>query len=433
MTRKVAPTGASVLPFITLFVLPAVALDVNVKSVASITNTSSQILEGLMKTYANTSASTGGFVQVQPWYWWLSGTGWNAVLDYTVYTNDTAYKADLLTALNNNVGANYDFAPAEQSGWEANDDQAYWLYNALTALEYDFDEIQPCVGEGLGVNGTCQNSWLSIATNTFNDYVSRWFHDNATCGGGLKWQYNQAANPNGYFYKNSVTNGGFFQTAARLARYTGNSTYAHWAGTIWDWSAAVGLITSGARTNVVDGASDSGTDNCTAVNDDKWSYNIGTYLMGAANMYAYTGDQALSNQQATWQERVSGLLAGANHTFFSPPTGNATGVMYEQNCELTAECNTDQTSFKSSLARWMAKTAVLVPSFRDDIVAMLATTAQRAAASCVDASGSLVCGQRWWIADGYDGLTEFGSMLSSLDAVQSLLVERAPQLAKLGN
>lgn len=367
-------------------------------------------------------------------------------MDYTVFTADTTYKANLLTALAENIGENNDFVPASQASWEANDgkrcfftttpvqaqadsvcivlDQVYWLYSALTALEYDFDPISPCTGEGTGANGTCANSWLSIATNAFNLYVTRWNADDATCGGGLKWQYNPSAN--GYTYKNSVTNGGFFQTAARLARYTGNTTYADWAVKIWDWSTSVGFVTS--TFNVYDGAGDEDTANCTGIDQDQWSYNVATYLHGAAHMYAYT------RGNATWEARVQGLVAAANATFFSPPSGNATGVMYEQNCELTSACTIDQTSFKSSLARWMGKTAMLVPSVKDGIMALLETSAKSAAASCADgASGNVTCGMKWWTADGFDGYSDFGSMLSALEVVQSLMVTNAPKLATLAS
>lgn len=372
-----------------------------------------------------TPSPTGDFNQPQPWYWWLSGSGWTAVMDYTIYTNDTTYKSPLLSALSQNVGTSLDFVPAAQAGWEANDDQAYWVYNALTALEYGFDNIDPCTGEGIGANGSCANSWLSIATNAFSDYVGRWNADSATCGGGLKWQYNPSAN--GYTYKNAVSNGGFFQTAARLARYTGNATYADWAGRIWDWSTTVGLV--GADFHVVDGTSDAGTDNCTSLDGDQWSYNVATYLHGAAHMYAHTGGDAV------WEARVSGLLGAANATFFSPPTGgNASGIMYEPNCEMSSSCSIDQTSFKSSLSRWMGKAAVLVPSVQDDIMALLTASAEGAAASCTDASsGSMACGMQWWTAEGYDGYSDFGSMLSALEVVQGLLVTNAPKLAALAS
>lgn len=364
-------------------------------------------------------------------------------MDYTVLTNDTTHRAALLSALAENAGASNDFAPAAQASWEANDDQAYWVYAALTALEYSF----PCSDDDNGASGTasaCADRWLALATNALAAWEARWAADGATCGGGLKWQWNTAAA--GYTYKNAVTNGGVFQAAARLARYTGDAAYAAWAGRVWDWSSAgtgVGLV--GPAFDVYDGASDEGTQNCSVVNDDRWSYNVATYLHGAANMYAYHASGAGGNETAAgeWEARVVGLLGAANRTFFSPPTGggNATGVMYEQECETAwaagASCGTDQTSFKSSLARWMGKTAALVPSVKGEVTGLLEASARAAAASCAEVGGGegqgatrLACGMRWWTAEGFDGYSDFGSMLSALEVVQSLLVTtNAPALA----
>ncbi|CAN8100189.1 unnamed protein product [Discula destructiva] len=422
MAQKPSLVRASVLSlFAGLLVPSAAAIDLDTTSADSISSTAKTIASSFIATYYNASSTAGDFVQPQPWYWWLSGSGWTAIMDYTVFTNDTTHKTALLAALSENIGANNDFVPASQANWEANDDQAYWVYSALTALEYDFDAL-PCTGKGTGANGTCANSWLSIATNAFNLFVARWAADSATCGGGLKWQYDP--NANGYYYKNSVSNGGFFQTAARLARYTGNATYADWAGKVWDWSTSVGFV--GPAFNVFDGAGDQGTANCTAIDQNQWSYNVATYLHGAAHMYAYLGGDAV------WEGRVKGLVKAATATFFSPPTGNATGVMYEPVCEMTSACSIDQTSFKSSLARWMGKTAVLVPSVANETMGLLESSAKAAAASCTNGtSGNVVCGMQWWTVDGFDGYSDFGSMLSALEVVQSLLVTKAPQMATL--
>lgn len=416
MARRLTLVTASVLPFLSF----STALSLDTTNPVTITQAATSIANSLMTTYHNPNSTAGDFNQPQPWFWWLSGSGWTALLDYTVYTADTTHKPALLAALAENLGPNLDFAPAEQASWEANDDQAYWLYGALTALEYGFDEPTPGV-------------WLAAANNVFSKFVARWAADAATCGGGLKWQFDPAAN--GFFYKNSVTNGGFFQTAARLARYSaaaagGNTTYADWARTVWDWSTGAGFVA--ADYSVYDGASDEGTDNCTTINGIQWSYNVATYLHGAANMYAYTGAVGLVDEQAVWATRVQGLVDAANRTFFSPPDGSAPGVMYEQFCEPTASCTIDQTSFKSSLSRWLGKTAILVPGVKDQIMSLLATSAGRAAGSCTDAaSGAVSCGMKWWAPEGFDGYTDFGSMLSALEVVQSLLVGNAPALATL--
>lgn len=390
-----------------------VGLDIDVNNEVSIKQAAAEIAQGLY-VYHNPRSTAGDFNQPQPWFWWLSGNGWEAVLNYITYTNDTTYQADLLTALSENVGPYYDFAPPSQASWEANDDQVYWVYNALTALEYDFEPL-PCVASG---DGDCLNSWIAISTNAFNLFASRWNADSSTCGGGLKWQYN--VNAAGYYYKNAVTNGGFFQTAARLARYTGNQTYADWATKIWDWSTAVGIVNSDYH--VFDGTWDEDGANCSVVSGDEWSYNVASYMHGAAHMYALTeGD--IKN---TWDSRVQGLVAAAKSTFFGP-SASATDVMYEQKCELAGSCGTDQTSFKGSLSRWLGKTAVLVPSVTGGILDLLEASAQGAAAAC-SGYGNSTCGMRWYVGD-FDGQSDFGVELSALEVVQSLLVTNAPVLA----
>lgn len=90
----------------------------------------------------------------------------------------------------------------------------------MTAAELKFPDPEPR-----------QPQWLAIAQAVFNNQARRW--DAKTCGGGLRWQFNPFSN--GYDLKNTISNGCFFQLAARLARYTKNETYAHWANTAYDW------------------------------------------------------------------------------------------------------------------------------------------------------------------------------------------------------
>ena len=132
-------------------------------------------------------------------------------------------------------------------------------------------------------------SWLSLAIAVFNTQVPRW--NTRTCGGGLNWQiftFN-----NGYDYKNTISNGAFFNIAARLARYTGNSTYAEWAVKAWDWELSVGLVSQDYH--FYDGTSE--RLNCTEINHIQWTYNAGIHMSGVAalwNMSDTTGDTASS-------------------------------------------------------------------------------------------------------------------------------------------
>lgn len=134
-----------------------------------------------------------------------------------------------------------------------NDDQAFWAIASLNAAEYGFP-----VAEGNAIT-----MWTDLAEAAFNTMVPRWFTTH--CGGGLQWQVFKS-NP-GWGYKNSISNGGFFQMAARLARLTGNQTYVDWSNKIWDWMEGVGFIDQSY--NVFDGAGSQG--NCTDINKVIWS------------------------------------------------------------------------------------------------------------------------------------------------------------------
>jgi mannan endo-1,6-alpha-mannosidase len=158
--------------------------------------------------------------------------------------------------------------PTNQTKTEGNDDQGFWGMTAMTAAEVNYPNPP-----------SDQPQWLALAQAVFNDMVGRW--DTSTCEGGLRWQiftFNT-----GYDYKNSIANGCLFNIAARLARYTGNSSYADWAEKTWDWVEGVGLMSDDY--SVYDGTSD--TTNCTSIDKLQFSYNQGIYLFGAAMMYNY--------------------------------------------------------------------------------------------------------------------------------------------------
>lgn len=84
--------------------------------------------------------------------------------------------------------------------------------------------------------------------------------------------------------KNAISNGGFFQLAARLARYTGDNEYATWATKVWDWSVNTPLVNN--KTWLVQDSTE-GTEDCKNGANIPWTYNYGAYLMGTAYMYNY--------------------------------------------------------------------------------------------------------------------------------------------------
>lgn len=201
-----------------------------------------------------------------PYYWWEAGAMFNAIIDYWFVTGDDQWNEWTTQGLLWQAGDNAAFMPNNQTKTEGNDDQAFWGFTAMSAAERNFPNPPDD-----------QPGWLEMAQATFNTQAPRW--DDSSCGGGLRWQiftWN-----NGYNYKNTISTGGFFNLAARLARYTGNQTYADWAERAWDWTYNVGFMTH--EYHFWDGASD--LSNCTDMNKIEWTYNAGVFLLGAANMY----------------------------------------------------------------------------------------------------------------------------------------------------
>ncbi|KAL2074012.1 hypothetical protein VTL71DRAFT_7790 [Oculimacula yallundae] len=368
----------------------------------SIKAASSKIAYGMMSYYTGNHTGDNPGNLPAPYYWWEAGSMFGTMVEYWYYTNDTSYNPTVTEALLSQVGENKDFMPLNQTKTEGNDDQGFWGMAAMSAAEMKYPDPP---------GGKVQ--WLALAQAVFNEMVERW--DESTCGGGLRWQiftFNA-----GYTYKNSIANGCLFNIAARLARYTGNQTYADWADKTWNWMDRVGLI--GDKFEVYDGSSD--TENCSSVDHIQFSYNQGIFLFGSAVMYEFT------NQSSTWQTRLEGLL-NSTDIFFKD------GIMYESACETvktTGTCNTDQQSFKAYLSRWMAATAKLVPAYHDTIMKLLKPSAKAAAAQCSGGTDGMTCGEHWY--QPYDGLYGLGQQMSALSVVQSMLIDEAPALATNGN
>jgi mannan endo-1,6-alpha-mannosidase len=231
-----------------------------------------------------------------PYYWWEAGAMFMTLIQYWYFTGDATYNNVTTQGLLAQIGPNKNYMPPNQTKTEGNDDQAFWAFAALTAAG---SCLIPCAFHegpttGHSISWTLisaelkypnppadQPSWLALAQAVFNFQTTEW--DDNTCGGGLRWQiftFN-----NGYDLKNLISNGGFFQLAARLAVYTGNQTYADWADKMWDWCTEKSLLINTKNWQINDNTDVK--NNCTTVDQLQWSYNYGTMLMGSAYMYNY--------------------------------------------------------------------------------------------------------------------------------------------------
>ncbi|KAG8422472.1 hypothetical protein J3459_010321 [Metarhizium acridum] len=333
--------------------------DLDVESQTSVRNVAATLAYETMTYYSGntTDPTSRDFGNLKkPYYWWVAGALWGALLDYYHYTSDPSYNSVVIQALlaPTNLGPNKDYMPSQHSDEEGNDDLFFWG---------------------------------SAVINVFNQLVGRW--DTKNCGGGLFWQI-LASNPNGLKYKNSVSNGGFFQLAARLGRATGNNTYLEWAEKIWDWNAE-------------------------STNKKSFSYTTGIFLYGAAIMAEQTGDDK-------WKQRTEKLLDEAGEYFF---TGKDKNIMWEAECEPSNKCNYDMVTFKGYLSRFMWQTSRITPSLSKKIEDLLVPTVKAAVATCTGGKSGHQCGMRWYDG-GFDGTVTLGPQMCALEVVQGLLIQDSP-------
>jgi len=344
--------------------------------------------------------------------WWEAGAMFGALINYWTYTNDTTYNPVVSQALQFQRGPDNNFNTPNQSKSMGVDDQAFWGFSAMDAVEANFpestDEDAP--------------SWLAMAQAVFNFQRDLW--DPTTCGGGFRWQV--FSFNSGYNLKNAVSNGGNFQLSARLAYVTGNTSYGDWAETVYDWMSTSALMQTDPSTGTLYIWDNTDTDNnCTDQTRYVWTYNYGTMLMGCAYMYAYT------NGSQVWLDRVNTILSSAITLFFPAKYGG--NIMSEIQCESTLVCDQDQKSFKAYLSRWMSVTSLLVPSTAGLIQPKLEASAQAAAGQCDGGASGRECGLQWYTTT-WDGTAGVGQQMAALSVIGSNLNKDifVPKTSKTG-
>jgi mannan endo-1,6-alpha-mannosidase len=316
------------------------------------------------------------------------------LIDYWHLTGDDTYNNITSQALLFQTGPHRDYMEPNYTASLGNDDQGFWGMTAMLAAENKFPDPPED-----------QAQWLALAQGVFNTMASPDRHDD-TCGGGMRWQIPPFNN--GYDYKNSIANGCFFNIGARLARYTGNTTYSKWAEETWDWMQSIGFMGTD-NDALYDGAHVQ--TNCTDINKAEFSYNNGVFTLGAAYMYNFTEDQK-------WKDRVDKLVDHGLATFFKD------GVAWEPNCEESNTCTTDMRSFKGYVARWYSVVTQIAPHTADTILPVLKSSAEAAVKQCTGGDNGRQCGFSW-SSGTFDGNLGVGEQMNVLGAVSSLLIGKA--------
>lgn len=382
-----------------LYAVLTTALSLDTNDPQSVKDASAIVAKGLMNYYDG--YNYGGVIGMFTWpyYWWEAGGAWGALIDYTYYTGDETYVDVIKQSLLYQTGDHNNYIPLNQSTTEGNDDQGFWGLAVMSATEKNFSNPDDP-----------EKAWLTLTQAVFNTMAARW--DNS-CGGGLRWQIFQWND--GYDYKNSVSNGCLFQLGARLARYTGNTSYVEVAEKTWNWMEDSGLIYEDRQWwFIYDGME---ADDCSNITRFQWSYNQGLFLAGSAFLYNFTGEEI-------WRNRTLQLLKGVE--VFVADVYGGSSVLYEAACQplksgTAPTCNQDQRSFKGYLSRFLGYTALMLPETEPTIRTIIVDSANAAAGSCSGGTDGVTCGLSW-TSGGWDGFYGLGEQMCALEIMNQLQI-----------
>ncbi|SMQ45315.1 unnamed protein product [Zymoseptoria tritici ST99CH_3D7] len=393
------------------------AIDLDVNNRDSVLKASKIVVDNILSVYNNYTESPGGIPGLlpQPYYWYNAGNMFNSLIKYWALSGDQSIVPTLQSALVFQLGPDFNYMPPNQSKSLGNDDQAAWALAAMSAAEYDL----PVPNDLLSNNIT----WASIADTVFKEQVARW--DTESCGGGLRWQiftFN-----NGYNYKNSISQASFTLLAARLHRFTGNSTfYGEWATRAVEWTRSIGLMNQNGQT--FDGTD--ATTNCSEINRLQWTNNAGLFLATGA----YSANATAPNSAAGryWSE-LNQQITNSSLRIFVYEDRN---IIYEVACEPSNNCNIDQTGFRAQFVRSLATYRDMAPSddsvSRQNITAVLRASANAAAAACVYGENGTSCANSWY--DPVDDTEDYyGQINQNLNALEVFLANLPSGDIKMGD
>ena len=169
-----------------LFASATFALDISLDSAQSVRDGAATIARDMMSFYegdqpGNVPGLLPGSLACNPavegtYCWWQAGAMWGALINYWQYTGDDTYNSHVAKAMLFQRGPDNNFNPPNQSRSMGIDDQAFWAFTALDAVEANLPESQD----------EDDPSWLALAQGLFNLQVDHW--DERTCGGGFRWQ-----------------------------------------------------------------------------------------------------------------------------------------------------------------------------------------------------------------------------------------------------
>lgn len=143
---------------------------------------------------------------------------------------------------------------------------------------------------------TGESKWNDVATTLWNEIQNAWNEDYA--GGGMAWKTDQP------YSKNACSNGPAAILAARLAKTSGNSEFQAFAEKIFKWEKD-NLLKDGLILDHIDGRTDQ-------ITTWKFTYNQGTYIGAAVELYNLTGDKSyLEDARVVADKTISSLTTNS--------------------------------------------------------------------------------------------------------------------------
>ncbi|KAH8427541.1 uncharacterized protein LDX57_005254 [Aspergillus melleus] len=281
-----------------------------------------------------------------------------------------------------------------------------WGLASITAAEMNYPELDD------------KSSWLQVASHILSVLTSQTW-DVSTCRGGLRMDWE-------WFPKDALSNGLFFQLAARLAHATSGDEsrdYARWANEVWEWSVISQILDEKNWSVIMSVTNSTEGGACSPYNLREWSYAYGLYLNGAAYMYKATNG-------LSWKERANGLLQSTMERFFIDNIMTEFGPRGSFGTNETIINN--MKGMVGLLSASLVTVANLLPETAEQIVPRLRATAVAAAKQCSGSANGTVCGSEW-TKPTYDGNPGLGSSMSAANLFVSILMLPEGQEKKLSD
>lgn len=191
--------------------------------------------------------------------YWPNAHAMDVVIDAFSRTNDNTYKTMF--------DQWYAGIKVKNGGSYYNDFYDDMEWNALTILRL--------------YSATGDEKYLSTAKDLFTNISGGWNEDYA--GGGIAWEKHQL------YSKNACSNGPAAILAARLYNVTKDESYKNWALKIYDWEKNTLFERStGAVFDHINGQTN-------ITDETALTYNMGTFVGAAVELYKITSDEAYLN------------------------------------------------------------------------------------------------------------------------------------------